>query len=400
MAVNDFTSAVQGFMGGYDWASNIMKQRDTAEKEKQKEQQLRALAERMAEGPGGTSTMGDTAIPPSVTAPADQPLASGPEAFGAPPGFAENLNDPEVGQFEAELSQRTGKDIATKQDWGAFRSQLMQQAAAIGDPDTVMNIDKYVDGLQKRGFKQNASKAMIASRMGDKEAVEHHLKKAFSFMETGTTPRIQAIEDGNFVLMPVDEETGAPSGNPLVLSPKSIADLVAMTEDPAEFAKLQDEMELKERKAGTEEKRAEAEMKRLEEPAPGSTKGRLQAAQLRKAEADAKKAEAALKNKAGEEEWDVNDIQELNNAVTRYIQTRKEGGSDEMYDLYEAQGNDIARDAVDIAKAMPAKQFNLPNAINYAEKIAQLPGAQLAIDPSTNEVYVLLGDREIELSEL
>ena len=124
-------------MGGYDWSRNIMRQKEAAKATKDKDAAKRALAERMAEGPSGTSTMGGTAIPPSGAAPLS---ATGPEAFGSPPGFAENMNDQEVGQFENEVQQRTGKDVATNQDWDGFRKQLMSQAAALGDPDTVMNM--------------------------------------------------------------------------------------------------------------------------------------------------------------------------------------------------------------------------------------------------------------------
>jgi len=202
-------------------------------------------AGRMAYRDADASAPGAIPTPAAAPAPAQAPAALPAEAGPAPaPGRRRAVPAAPVPDDPATQIDFTGlkaEDIPPfpTKDWEKHREDRVRELVDHGMTyaEAWDKVDQATIATQQRGFLSFAKQADAFLKIGDMKGAGAAARMAFQYVPTGSDIRVGEYK-GHLVAVPFDEETGQPEGQPVVITPKLLEDVMINFADPGNFAQL------------------------------------------------------------------------------------------------------------------------------------------------------------------
>lgn len=192
-----------------------------------------------------TPTPTPTAVPvaptAAPTAPA-APTASAPAAPRAAVPTAPPAAQPAAAPEPIDMSKVRPVDVPdfSTRDWADYRTRAIRTAVIQGGmslTDAESAVDQKVLQMQQQGFNAYLSQARTLLAAGNLEGAASAATAAYRYFPTGQDARAGVI-NGKVVMFPIDEETGEPDGDPVVLTDKLLEGLQIQIANPLSFANL------------------------------------------------------------------------------------------------------------------------------------------------------------------
>jgi hypothetical protein len=198
-------------------------------------------------------------------------MLPGPNEGGIPPqdvattAIEANLDEPEASSeevaqgaiSEAEEELATNPDYQllvdqgvrpdelpsmTTSDWADYRSILFERAMAYGkDAKTAMQeVDYATVDTQMRGMVRELDKAVLYLNTGQASAAAMAIRQGFQYFPNGVDVKFGTQTDPKtgqtvIIAMGTDEETGEPTGSPMLITADRLAAIRSQMSDPKAF---------------------------------------------------------------------------------------------------------------------------------------------------------------------
>lgn len=140
------------------------------------------------------------------------------------------------GMRPADLPQMPTKD------WVAYRREQMaaMQMQGMNPSEALKVVDDMTVGIQMRGFQREATKAFQYMQTGQMQEAAMALSMAYQYFPNGTTVQFAQFDDpqsGQPVLVArgFDEETGEPTGKPMIVTAERLSVMVEQMQKPEAF---------------------------------------------------------------------------------------------------------------------------------------------------------------------
>jgi hypothetical protein len=136
-------------------------------------------------------------------------------------------------ELETQASTQKTERLTTEA-WRLWRKDMVEKAAATGDPNAVREASKLVTDTQHEGFLSNMEMASVLMASGSPEQAISYLEDANEYMPNRSTAKFRVAGDkivGEFF----DEETGLPNGI-RAFTKENMPKFVENFRDPKNFA--------------------------------------------------------------------------------------------------------------------------------------------------------------------
>lgn len=198
----------------------------------------------------------DIAERQAIDAPADAP--AGADAATQATAPAPETSDEQVAQRAIAEGEETAAEnfdyrmlpegtrpedlpSMTTEDWIVNRRQMMRGLLLRGmnPSEALQQVDDVTVNAQMRGMERELLKAMNYLEMNDLRAAGFAIRQGFQYFPNGVDVRL-AIQEGNngqraLVAFGVSEETGEPTGQPMIITTESLGRMRENFSNPATF---------------------------------------------------------------------------------------------------------------------------------------------------------------------
>jgi hypothetical protein len=117
-------------------------------------------------------------------------------------------------------------------DWVEYRKNAVVNAIKRGS--TPAEAHAMVDKIQQRGFMSQGQQSLAYLQAGNPVAAARALKAAYQYFPNGADVKF-GIQGNNLIGMGYSEDTGKPSGKPMVLNPERLSIMLENFANPAAF---------------------------------------------------------------------------------------------------------------------------------------------------------------------
>lgn len=172
--------------------------------------------------------------------PAASPYMGG--EMGPPSGGGSALGTPAAASTPAQnidWSKVNQLDVPTMstQDWQAFREERVRSYVDNGmvPADAEDKVDQQVIATQQRGMANYGRQAAALLQGGDLKGAAAALRAAYQYFPTTTDIKF-GIQNGHLIGVTTDEDTGETVGEPWVVTPERVNNMLTYFANPAAFA--------------------------------------------------------------------------------------------------------------------------------------------------------------------
>lgn len=180
----------------------------------------------------------------AIGASVDNPATPPEDVAQAAIGEAEKEN---IENFDYKLLVDQGvrpEDLPSMSttDWAGYRQRMTLQAAKSGmNPvEAHQMVDQRITQTQMTGFQREGQKAMLYLQTGQNREAAMALRQAYQYFPNGTTVKFGTMTDPKtgqpaIMTMGFDEETGEPSGSPMLITTERLTTMMENMSNPDAF---------------------------------------------------------------------------------------------------------------------------------------------------------------------
>lgn len=127
-------------------------------------------------------------------------------------------------------------------DWSGYRERMTMGAIMQGQnpAEAHQMVDQRITQSQMTGFQREGQKAMMYLQTGQNREAAMALRQAYQYFPNGTTVKFGTMTDPKtgqpaIMTMGVDEETGEPTGSPMLITTERLTTMMENMSNPAAF---------------------------------------------------------------------------------------------------------------------------------------------------------------------
>jgi len=158
-------------------------------------------------------------------------------------GEIQALENPDFAKMAAEGTRPDDLPTMTTLEWADYRSAMFQQELerGAGVKEAYEAVEFATVEVQMRGFQRGAQQAAQFLIGGHNEEAALALTNAYQYFPNGAGIRFGSVTDPKtglpaLIAMGTDEETGEPTGAPMLITNDRLSTMVAQMSDPKAFS--------------------------------------------------------------------------------------------------------------------------------------------------------------------
>jgi len=130
----------------------------------------------------------------------------------------------------------------TTSDWAGYRQRMTLAAAKSGmtPVEAHQMVDQRITQTQMVGFQREGQKALLYLQTGQNREAAMALRQAYQYFPNGVTVKFGTVTDPKtgqpaIITMGVDEDTGEPTGSPMLITTERLAAMMEEMSKPGSF---------------------------------------------------------------------------------------------------------------------------------------------------------------------